>query len=421
VWKLRQSPQVERIWCAPGNGGISRHAECLAADTTDVCGLADLAARIRADLTIVGPELPLVLGIADEFAARGLRIVGPTRAGAEIEASKVFAKQFMARHRIPTASVYGIHDSAVDIHANLQHVAWPLVIKADGLCAGKGVLVAASPAEAKQFIHGVMEKREFGDAGCRILLEEGLNGQELSYIVITDGEHWWPLAPTRDHKRAFDGDKGPNTGGMGAYSCSELLDNPLEKEIQEKVVKPTIRGLAAEGRPYRGFLYFGLMLTPQGPKVLEFNCRLGDPETEAIMLRADFDLAEVLSLCADGNLQSFAPRWKAGASACVVLASEGYPGAPRTDMVIGGLERAEQRNDVVVFHAGTRLSNCNYHSSSGRVLVVAAYGRTLASAVKSMYDAASNIEFQGCHYRRDIGSMESRCGVGVTVADTDDA
>ncbi|MGB2889057.1 MAG: phosphoribosylamine--glycine ligase [Candidatus Acidiferrales bacterium] len=413
VWKLRQSPQVEHIWCAPGNGGIASDAECVTVDLKDVRGLADLAARIHADLTVVGPELPLVLGIADEFGSRGLPIVGPTRAGAELEGSKIFAKQFMARHGIPTASVYGIHHSAADAYAALSGVEWPLVLKADGLCGGKGVLVTSSQNEARAFIERAMERSEFGEAGKRILLEEGLKGEELSYIVITDGEHWWPLVPTRDHKRAFDGDQGPNTGGMGAYSCDGLLDAQVERQIQEKVVRPTLEGLASQGRPYRGFLYFGLMLTSQGPKVLEFNCRLGDPETEAIVLRMNFDLAEALLACVKGNLGSLVPHWRSGASACVVLACEGYPGDPKTGGMIEGLKEAAEKSDVVVFHAATREEGRHYYSSGGRVLCVAGYGSSVHSAVKTVYDAVSSIRLAGCHYRRDIGRTESRWGIAA--------
>lgn len=416
VWKLRQSPQVGRIWCVPGNGGISHDADCLAADLKDVNALADLAVRLRADLTVVGPELPLVLGIADEFAGRGLAIVGPTRAGAELEGSKVFAKQFMERHGIPTASIYGIHDSAVDAYANLGGMHWPLVIKADGLCGGKGVLVTSSVDEATSFIDRVMERREFGSAGKRVLLEEGLAGKELSYIVLTDGQCWQPLAPTRDHKRLFDGDEGPNTGGMGAYSCEGMIDSDLERVIQEKVVRPTIEGLRAEGRGYRGFLYFGLMLTPQGPKVLEYNCRLGDPETQAIVLRMDFDLAEGLQACAQGNLASFQPGWKRGVSACVVMASEGYPGEPRAGKIIAGLEDVEGSPDTVVFHAGTRKDGSNYYTCGGRVLAVAARGETLGPVMARIYGTVSRVRFDGCQYRKDIGGIGRREGMAVMDA-----
>src|SRR5712692_9289232 len=295
VWKLRQSSGVKQIWCAPGNGGISQDAECLPVDTKDVAAMTALADRLQPDLTVVGPEQPLVVGIADQLLRRGRRVLGPSQQAAELEGSKVFAKQFMGRHHIPTASVYGVYDSPGDAYSALCAVDWPVVIKADGLCAGKGVLVTASPDEATAFIERLMEKHEFGAGGDRVLLEETLEGEELSYIVLTDGERAAPLAPARDHKRAFDGNQGPNTGGMGAYTSDTLLPAALERTIVETIVRPTIRGLRGDGIPYRGFLYFGLMLTAQGPKVLEFNCRLGDPEGQAIAARMDFDLAEALA------------------------------------------------------------------------------------------------------------------------------
>ncbi|MGH9762027.1 MAG: phosphoribosylamine--glycine ligase, partial [Blastocatellia bacterium] len=287
VWKLRQSRGVEKLWCAPGNGGIADDCECFPLDVSDVNAAADLAANLGADLTIVGPELPLVNGIADEFASRGLALLGPTRQAAQLEGSKIFAKQFMQRHKIPTAPVYGIYESAPAACTALGAAKWPVVIKADGLCAGKGVLVTSSRDEAASFIERAIDGNQFGPAGKRIFFEEGLSGEELSYIILTDGRDFVPLVPTRDYKRAHDGDRGPNTGGMGAYSTDNMLPPGLEKKIRTQVVLPTLAGLAKDGTPYRGFLYFGLMITANGPKVLEFNCRLGDPETQAIMLRAD--------------------------------------------------------------------------------------------------------------------------------------
>ncbi|MGC1688217.1 MAG: phosphoribosylamine--glycine ligase, partial [Candidatus Acidiferrales bacterium] len=294
VWKLKQSVAVERIWCAPGNGGISNDAECVSADLKDVRGLTKLAERLRPDLTVIGPELPLVLGLADQLRALGFPVVGPGALGAQLEGSKIFAKRFMERQGIQTARVYGTFEDSAQARRALDEVSWPIVIKADGLCAGKGVLVTSDRTEAERFIDRSMDEREFGVGGRRILLEEGLTGEELSYIVLTDGETVLPFVPTRDHKRVFDGDRGPNTGGMGAFSDDSLLSAELEARIQADVVQPTIRGLKHEGIPYRGFLYFGLMITVEGPKVLEYNCRMGDPETQAILLRAEFDLAEAL-------------------------------------------------------------------------------------------------------------------------------
>ncbi len=404
VWKLRQSPMVEKVYCAPGNGGIEADAECLPLDLKDVKAAADLAQKIGVDLTVVGPELPLVSGIADEFAQRGLKILGPTKAGAQLEGSKVFAKKFMERHRIPTAEAYGIFDSPIDAYSELCAVDWPLVIKADGLCAGKGVLVTSSPDEATTFIDRVMERREFGDAGKQVILEEGLAGEELSYIVLTDGTDFVPMAPSRDYKRALDGDEGPNTGGMGAYSSGDILSSEAERTIVETVVRPTLAGLAADKIPYCGFLYFGLMVTAQGPKVLEFNCRLGDPETEAILLRADFDLANLFAKAASRDLLNGAPQWSPKSSVCIVMASEGYPGNPKTGVEISGLESAKAKRDVAVFHAGTKRVDERYMTSGGRVLMVAATGDTVREAREGAYDACSNIAFPGVHYRKDIAA-----------------
>jgi phosphoribosylamine--glycine ligase len=410
VWKLRQTPRVEHVWCAPGNGGISQHAECVAADVQDVAALGDLAAKLGADLTVVGPELPLVLGIVDEFEKRGLRIVGPSKAAAQLEGSKVFAKEFLDRHSIPTAPTYGIYDTPGDAYSALCAVDWPCVIKADGLCAGKGVLVAPGPDDATAFIDRLMEKREFGPAGERVLFEEALIGEELSYIVLTDGSHVIPMAPTRDHKRVFDGDLGPNTGGMGAYSAPDLLPQALEKTIRETIVEPAIRGMAADGHPYKGFLYFGLMLTPEGPKVLEFNCRLGDPETQAIVARMDFDLAEALEATVEGKLAGFQPSWKADASVCVVIASGGYPGSYVTGLPIQGLDKTDL--DVAIFHAGTKREGDTYYTSAGRVLGVTGTGSDVAKAAASAYDNISRIAFKDIYFRCDIGLPRSESAAG---------
>jgi phosphoribosylamine--glycine ligase len=334
---------------------------------------------------------------------------------AQLEGSKIFAKQFMQRHGIPTAGVYGICESAAEAYKALESVKWPAVVKADGLCAGKGVLVAQSAEEARQSISRVMEKREFGDAGRRVLLEEGLGGEELSYIILTDGKKFLRMAPARDHKRAFDNDEGPNTGGMGVYSIDEILPAELERAIIDTIVQPTLSGLAADGLAYRGFLYFGLMLTTDGPKVLEYNCRLGDPETEAVLLRADFDLAQACMLAAQGSLRGFEANWLPGASVCVVIASKGYPGEPQTGVTIQGLEDAARSPGAVVFHAGTRRANDAFCTNGGRVLMVGAAGETLASARRQAYDAVSRIHIEGAHYRSDIG--KPRVAKGQAVAE----
>ncbi len=402
VWKLKQSARVEKIWCAPGNGGISAEVECFPINQSDPAAIADLAARLGADLTVIGPELPLVSGVADEFARRGMALFGPTKAAAELEGSKIYAKEFLQRHKIPTADAYGFYDSPDAAFAALKNVQWPMVIKADGLCAGKGVLVAQNYDEAKQFLERAMEKREFGDGGARVLLEHAIRGEELSLIVMTDGERVALMAPARDHKRVLDNDEGPNTGGMGAYSSDELLPPDLAARIDREIVRPAIRGMASEERPYRGFLYFGLMLTADGPSVLEFNCRMGDPEAQAIIYRMDFDLAEALANCAAGKLDVGAIRWKREPSVCVVMASAGYPAAPKVGQEITGIQDAEAISGVKVFQAGTRRDGISYYTSSGRVLGVTCGGATLSSAVKTCYEAVRRIKFDGAHYRTDI-------------------
>jgi phosphoribosylamine--glycine ligase len=406
VWKLKQGAGVERVWCAPGNGGIAAEAECVGVDAGDVAGLVSFAEKNQPDLTVVGPELPLVNGIADAFAARGWRIVGPTKHAAQLEGSKIFSKEFLLRHNIATAKMYGAFESAPEAFAALSSVQWPLVLKADGLCAGKGVVVAKGEAEARDFISRCLEKDELGAGGHRMLLEEGLAGDELSFIILTDGRSYAPMVPTRDHKRVFDGNQGPNTGGMGAYSSDELLPPSVRDRIVSEIVEPALRGLASDGMPYQGFLYIGLMLTKDGPKVLEFNCRLGDPEAQAIVARMDFDLAEVLRAVAEGKLNPQKLRWKAGASACLVLASGGYPGKFETGKEIDGLTSIVPSTGVCVFHAGTkRQSDGMMVTTGGRVLGLTAAGDSLRAALAAVYAAAGKIHFDGMHYRQDIGMV----------------
>jgi phosphoribosylamine---glycine ligase len=409
VWKLRQSHLVSKIWCAPGNGGISQQAECVSVDLGDVSGLAELAETLNADLTVVGPEQPLVDGIADEFARRGLRIIGPSKRWAQLEGSKVFAKRFLSGHNIPTAEVLGIFSSIQGANEALQKLSYPLVLKADGLCSGKGVLVAKSYTEASDFADRVLGKREFGNAGHLLVIEEALEGNELSFIVLCDGRDFAPLVPTRDHKRAFDGDLGPNTGGMGAFSCDDIISSEIETQICKRVVEPTMKALTNDDDDkYRGFLYFGLMLTPDGPKVLEFNCRLGDPETQAIMARVDFDFGEALMATAEGKLRAQTVKWQPGASVCVVMASGGYPGKYEAGKQIHGLEKCGETEGVTVFHAGTRRHRNIYYTSSGRVLGITAIGTSLEVARRKAYDAVRGIQFMDCHFRRDIALQGCR-------------
>ena len=408
VWKLRQSPRVEKIWCVPGNAGIAAEAECLAGDPADVAALVRLAEKLAPDLTVVGPELPLVNGMGDAFRSRSCPVVGPSQNAAQLEGSKVFAKEFLERHAIPTAEMYGVYDSPGDAYSALCSVDWPVVIKADGLCAGKGVFVAPNPDAATDFIERAMEKNEFGPGARRILLEEALEGEELSFIVVTDGERYAPLVPTRDHKRVFDGNQGPNTGGMGAYSSDDLLPAEMRQKILSTIVEPTIRGLAGDAIPYQGFLYFGLMLAKSGPKVLEFNCRLGDPETQAIAVRMNFDLAEVLADVAASRLDPAKLKWKTGASVCVVLASGGYPGKFESGKSISGLMDVERIGGVKVFHAGTNRQGDAVVTSGGRVLGVTSEAVSLDAAVAAAYAAAGKIRFDGVHYRKDIATGSSQ-------------
>ena len=404
IWRLRQSPEVKKIWCAPGNAGIADIAECMPVDAGDVPALVALAEQLRPDLTIVGPEAPLVAGIRNKFECRKMRLVGPSQRDARLEGSKIYAKQFMDRYGIPTPTLYGEFESPQEAIRALDAVDWPVVIKADGLCAGKGVLVAETRAEAEPFIRRLMQNHELGPGGSRILFEHALKGEELSFIVLTDGKSFLPMAPTRDHKRVFEGDRGPNTGGMGAFTMDGMITPKYESMIVKDIVCPTIQGLSEEGIPFTGFLYFGLMLTANGPMVLEYNCRLGDPETQPIMMRMDFDLAVAFDAVASRTLDRIKPAWKPGAGVCVVMASGGYPGAFESGKVITGLADAAALPDVAVFHAGTKRDGDSILTSGGRVLGVTATADSLPRAIHRAYDAAGMIHFEGAQYRSDIGA-----------------
>ena len=405
AWKIAKSPLVEKLYCAPGNGGTRLVAENVAVSDTDIAGLAGFAARERIDLAVVGPEIPLSLGIVDEFERRGLRIFGPSQKAAELEASKVFAKQFMARHKIPTGR-FRIAEFPEEALAILRsdEFGFPVVVKADGLAAGKGVIICESLDEAEQAVRSVMIDRQFGDAGRRVLIEEFLRGKEVSFIIISDGTKALPLVTTMDHKTVFDGDKGPNTGGMGTISPSPFLTPGLFEEVMRTIIRPTIARMDEEGRTYKGTLYAGLMLTSEGPKVLEYNCRFGDPETQPQMLRLESDLVDILISAIEGNVRIEEVRWNAGASACVILASGGYPGPYEKGKVITGLEDVMGIPGITVFHAGTKYENGQYLTSGGRVLGVCGTGATIADARKTIYDAVGLIRFDGMHYRRDIGT-----------------
>ena len=408
VWKLGESPRVEKIWCAPGNGGIADEATCLPVEAGDAQGLVAIAEKLRPDLTVIGPELPLVNGVSDALRARNLAVVGPSQIAAQLEGSKIFAKNFLLRHSIPTAKMFGEFSRADEAYAALPQLPYPLVVKADGLCAGKGVLVAQTGPEAKDFITRAMLIEEFGAGGRRIMLEEALEGDELSFIIVTDGDKYAVLPPTRDHKRVFDGNRGANTGGMGAYSADALMPAELKSVIEKTIVEPTLRGLAHDGIRYQGFLFIGLMLTKDGPKVLEFNCRLGDPETQAILARINFDLGEALVNLATRRFQPEEWQWKPAASACIVVSSVGYPGKFSTGKVIEGLTSVRDQTGVKVLHAGTRRQGDEILTSGGRVLGITAVGPDLASALSNAYAATSRIRFDGMHYRTDIGGGAGR-------------
>ncbi|MGZ4809153.1 MAG: phosphoribosylamine--glycine ligase [Thermoanaerobaculia bacterium] len=399
-WKLKQSPLVKEIYAAPGNAGIAEIADCVPIGVADIIELADFAEKLKIDLTIVGPELPLTLGIVDEFQKRNLPIFGPTRLAAELEGSKVFSKEFMRKYNIPTAEAIPC-SSADEAKTALKKIKFPAVLKADGLAAGKGVVVVQSQKEADEYLRVVFEEKRFGNAANRILVEEFLTGEEVSFMVITDGKKFAPLAPAKDYKKAFDGDLGPNTGGMGAHSPAVVLSSETAAEVMKTIIMPTIQGMATEGRSYSGVLYAGLMLTPKGPKVLEYNCRFGDPETQVQVLRLDDDLAEVCLNVARGNLTETKLNWRKEAAACVVIAVEGYP----SDFPKGQEVIIDPMGDdsIVTFHAGTIKKSGKIVNIAGRVVSVCAHAATLSEALAKAYAAVPKVRFEGARYRRDIG------------------
>ncbi|HEV8578461.1 MAG TPA: phosphoribosylamine--glycine ligase [Thermoanaerobaculia bacterium] len=401
-WKLRQSPLLRELYCAPGNPGIVGVADRVPLAAEEVQRLADFAAELKIDLTVVGPELPLTLGIADEFANRGLAIFGPTQRAAEIEGSKVFAKQFMERHGIPTADFAVAHDAAT-ARTEGRRFGYPVVLKADGLAAGKGVLIAGDEAELEEGVGALFEERRFGASADRVVVEKFLTGDEVSLMALCDGERLLPLATARDYKRIGDGDSGPNTGGMGAHSPSGGLTAEAAAEVVETVLRPAVSGLAAEGRPFVGVLYAGLILTPEGPRVLEFNARFGDPEAQVLMLRLEDDLLAVLTAGAAGRFDARRLSFRREIAACVVLASPGYPGRPLIGEPIRALDRAGALPGVEIFHSGTRVEEGELVSAGGRVLSVCALAPDLAGALERAYAAAGEIDWPGKVYRRDIG------------------
>lgn len=400
IWKLKQSPRVTQLFCAPGNAGIAKDATCIPCDLKRLDSILEAAVKAAPGLVVVGPEVPLMLGTVDELRRRGIPVFGPTQAAAQLESSKSFAKAFMTRQRIPTPLYVQVH-SASEIKDALANFKPPIVVKADGLAAGKGVVIAASKEEAAQtaaaMLHGSL-----GEAGHRVLFEEFLDGEEISFLVMSDGERVAPLVAAQDHKRIGDGDTGPNTGGMGAYSTANLIDENMREWLLRHIARPVMAGMAEEGTPYTGILYCGLMMTAKGPQVLEFNCRFGDPETQPILMRLDSDLLEAFEASIEGRISDGIFRWSSDPSVCVVMASGGYPGPSESGKPISGLERADAMDGVKVFHAGTSLDNGQIVSAGGRVLGVTARATNLESAVARAYEAVRCIHFDGMQYRSDI-------------------
>ncbi len=402
AWKLQKSKKVEKVFCAPGNVGIAQVAKCVNINADNPKALIDFARRNKIGLTVIGPEAPLADGLADEFKKRRLKVFGPEKKAAQIEASKVFAKEFMREYHIPTApfKVFREASEAISFSKSLQ---FPAVIKADGLAAGKGVIIVRSRKQAQKVIEDIMVEKQFGLAGKQIVIESFLKGQELSVMAITDGQHVVPLLPSQDHKQVKDGDRGPNTGGMGAYCPVDFVTPEIMEQIEEHILSRAIAGFRSEKIRYRGVLYAGLMLTEQGPKVLEFNCRFGDPETQAVLPLLRTDLADLLMAAATGKLGSFAKlSWHQGAAACVIMASKGYPGQYRKGVPIKGLESKTDQS-THIFHAGTDLKNGKWVTAGGRVLGVVGRDRNLKQALSRAYRAVNKIRFEGAHYRKDIG------------------
>lgn len=405
AWKIAQSPRVKKLFAAPGNDALSGLAEPVTIGEEGVEALAGWAEKNKIDLTVVGPEIYLALGIVDAFTRRGLRVFGPTRAAARLEASKVFAKEIMAKYKVPTAP-FKTFDRPEAALAYLRTLHEPPVVKADGLAGGKGVIVCETLQEAEAAVKKLMVEKVYGDAGNRVVIEERLTGEEVSLLAVTDGETILPLVPAQDHKKVFAGDQGPNTGGMGAYAPASVLTPALLSEVTKGILEPVIQGMKKEGHPYTGVLYAGLMLTENGPQVVEFNVRFGDPETQVILPLLETDLPALIGAALDRKLTEITLSWKDAAAACVVLASAGYPGSYRTGYKITGLQQVEAMENVLVFHAGTKREDGDWITAGGRVLNLVGMGSGLPEALETTYRAAERIHFSGCHYRTDIGWRE---------------
>ncbi len=415
VWKLAQSRSVDKIYCCPGNAGIAGIAECIDVSQNDFNALLDFVKYEWIDLTIVGPEDPLSKGIVDIFEKEGRKILGPSRAAAQLESSKVFSKDLMRSHNIPTAE-YKVFTSYLHAEEYIRVKGTPIVIKADGLAAGKGVFVASNTDEAMEALRLIMKEKAFGEAGNRVLVEQCLRGEEASFMAFTDGKTVVPMVSSQDHKRIFDGDRGPNTGGMGAYSPAPVITAELEKVVIDRIMYPTIRALKAEGITYKGVLYAGLMIDKGVPYVLEFNCRLGDPETQPVLSRLKTDLMEIASAICEERLADIKIEWKKDPAVCVVISSEGYPGKYRKGDAISGIDDANSIDGVQVFHAGTAFTNDSVVTAGGRVLGVTATGGDIAAAKEKAYEAVGKIHFRGMHYRKDIADR----AVGRTLETPED-
>ena len=403
VWKIKQSPKVEKIFCAPGNAGTSEFADNIPIAADDIEGLLQFAMKKEIGLTVVGPEQPLVMGIVDRFEVKGLRIFGPSASAAELEGSKSFSKDIMQKYGLPTAE-YKIFTSAESATKYIQAKNCPLVVKADGLAAGKGVLLCRSSREALVAVDTIMRQRLFGEAGDQIVVEEFLEGQEISVLAFSDGQTVLLMDSAQDHKAVYDGDIGPNTGGMGAYSPAPVFTELMRQKVRDKIMLPMVRAMQQEGRTYKGILYAGLMLTKTGPQILEFNARFGDPETQPLMVRMETDIIPLFEACIDGTLGQCQVNWKNKSSVCVVMTAEGYPGAYQKGEIISGLKNANSTPEVVVFHAGTKEQDGKVLTNGGRVLGVTATGANTESAIQRAYDAVGKVNWRGVHYRKDIGS-----------------
>jgi len=402
AWKIAQSSNIGKIYCAPGNGGIANLCKCVDIEVTDLKALANFARKKNIDLTVVGPEKPLALGIVDYFRERNLTIFGPDKKAAEIEASKSFAKYIMKKYNVPTAE-YKLFTNYKEAQEGIHTITPPFVLKADGLAAGKGVLICNNRNEAYNALDLIMKEKKFGKAGDKVIIEEFLEGEEASVLAVTDGKDFILLPNSQDHKNIFEGDTGPNTGGMGAYAPAPVIDDRLLNVVKNKIISPVIEGMQKEGRPYKGVLYAGLIITSKGPKVLEFNCRFGDPETQAVLPLIDSDIVELFMSAINNKISQYKLQILNKAAVCVIMASGGYPGDYEKGMPIKGIEEVDQKEDIIIFHAGTQKKSKNIITSGGRVLGVTAIDDTIKATIDKVYNAVGNITFNGAYYRKDIG------------------